>query len=240
MLGRREALLGNNVTEAEWLACTDPEPMLAFLEGKVTDRKLRLFAAACCRRVWHLVNDEPSRAAVDVAERVADGQATNAERRAAAKAGYARKGPATIAWQAVSCVATLRASHAANRTSTNAAWATATASSTTRLDPVGDNTAHFIELNERAAWEREAQAPLLRDVVGNPFRSVVLDAAWRAPAVLELAETIYRDRSFGRMPSLGEALRDAGCTNHEVLRHCLPGETHARGCWLVDLLLNRK
>jgi len=40
------------VTEKEWLACTDPTTMLEFLGGKAGDRKLRLFACACVRRVW--------------------------------------------------------------------------------------------------------------------------------------------------------------------------------------------
>src|SRR5262245_4651573 len=64
------------MTEAEWLAATNPMPMLAFLEGKASDRKLRLFACACVRRVWEFLDDEISTTVVEVAERYADGRAT--------------------------------------------------------------------------------------------------------------------------------------------------------------------
>jgi hypothetical protein len=67
------------VTEAEWLACTDPGPVLELVTGRTSDRKLRLFACACLRRVQHLPEDPCGRAAVEVAERFADGSAGRQE-----------------------------------------------------------------------------------------------------------------------------------------------------------------
>src|SRR5262249_44538744 len=61
------------VTDAQWLACDDAERMLALLRGKASDRKLRLFACACGRRVLHFMKDERGRTAIEVGERLADG-----------------------------------------------------------------------------------------------------------------------------------------------------------------------
>lgn len=73
------------MTESEWLACNHPEVMLRFLEGRATDRKLRLFACACCRHLLGKVTvNRRDRRAVDVAELFADGGASLDELQAAA------------------------------------------------------------------------------------------------------------------------------------------------------------
>jgi len=67
------------VTEVEWLACTDPTPMLEFLRGKASERKLRLFAVACCRRLWPLLIDERSQCVAELVEQYADRLTTRTE-----------------------------------------------------------------------------------------------------------------------------------------------------------------
>lgn len=92
------------MTDAEWLACDDPERLLGFLRGKASERKLRLFACACCRRVWHLLTDSDSRAATEVAESFADGLERKSRlaafRSRARQVALAQRGPANIAWRA--------------------------------------------------------------------------------------------------------------------------------------------
>jgi hypothetical protein len=93
------------MTEQEWVACTDPERMLAFLRGRASDRKLRLLACACCRqRLWHLLPDERIRNAVEVTEAFVDGKEEQEacvrtmlwSRRANSCVPYSRRMPAGI------------------------------------------------------------------------------------------------------------------------------------------------
>jgi hypothetical protein len=46
------------MTEEEWLASQQPDPMLEFLRGRCSVRKFRLFAVAGCRRITPLILDE--------------------------------------------------------------------------------------------------------------------------------------------------------------------------------------
>ncbi|MBV9125452.1 MAG: hypothetical protein JO112_19055, partial [Planctomycetes bacterium] len=78
------------MNEREWVACEDPDQMLRFLQhsGKLSERKARLFACAAVRRVWHLLTDERSQRAVEVAERYTDGEASRKELLTAAEQAY--------------------------------------------------------------------------------------------------------------------------------------------------------
>jgi hypothetical protein len=86
---------------------------------------------------------------------------------------------------------------------------------------------------------------LIRDIFGNPFAAPPpFDPSWlqwNDGTVRRIAESIYAERAFARMPVLADALLDAGCDNDDILSHCRePGAVHARGCWVVDLLTGRQ
>ncbi len=61
--------------------------------------------------------------------------------------------------------------------------------------------------------------------------------AWNGGTVQKVAQSIYDERAFDRMPILADALEEAGCTNQDILGHCRQPREHVRGCWVVDLLL---
>jgi hypothetical protein len=228
------------MTEQEWLACTDAMKMRECIlhNKKVSERKLRLFALACCCRFLHLLTDERSRHALTVAEEFVEGRITHQERAKVAAA----------AWEA--------ANDARNNRRTGASIAAAVAAART-VDSDWPLFARRFgssgELGQQYAWQAvqdsvfftdaNEQCALWRDLLGNLFRPVALPSAifrWKDGCVVQLAETIYEEQSFDHLPILADALEDAGFTDLEILNHCRGPRRHVRGCWVVDLLLGKK
>jgi len=88
--------------------------------------------------------------------------------------------------------------------------------------------------------EARRQSDIVRDIFGNPFRPITLDPTWLTTNVVGIVRTIYDERAFQNLPILADALEDVGCDHADILNHCRqPGE-HVRGCWVVDLLLDKK
>ncbi|WP_227254714.1 hypothetical protein [Frigoriglobus tundricola] len=94
-------------------------------------------------------------------------------------------------------------------------------------------------IDTRADEERKRQACIFRDIFDNPFHTMSVDPSWLTSTVAALAEGIYQEHAFDRMPILADALQDAGCDNADILNHCRGESPHVRGCWVVDLLLGK-
>jgi hypothetical protein len=88
-----------------------------------------------------------------------------------------------------------------------------------------------------------ARANLLRCIFGNPFPfSLWLSHAilsWNDCTVLRIAEGVYDEEVFDRLPILADALLDADCDDEELIAHCRSAGPHVRGCWAVDLILGK-
>jgi hypothetical protein len=228
------------ITERDWLCCADPDLLILHLGSRhpISERKLRLFTVACCRRIWHAITDRRSRQAVEVAERFADGEATEKELRAAEDA-------AAVASRKIVARFPVYAEHeldiSASLAAANSAEPPNCVFSPLRWELFypAENAANAVA--DRSA-ECAAQADLLRDLFGNPFHPVALDPAWptwNGGAVLHLARTIYDERRFEDLPVLADALEEAGCTRVDILSHCRQASVHVRGCWVLDLLLDK-
>src|SRR5262249_38952959 len=83
-------------------------------------------------------------------------------------------------------------------------------------------------------------ADVVRDVIGNPFRFRSFQQRWRTSDTVGLARGIYDERAFDRLPFLADALMDAGCDREDVISHCRSAGRHFRGCWLIDVILDRQ
>lgn len=187
-------------------------------------RKLRLFACGCCRRFWNQLSPT-CRSAVEFAEHFADGEATKQERwdfwrrianppngRRFTLADFGKYVLETSDWVA-------------------AVWMPSLCYSVFCETP-----------RSPQEWGDEAflMAGIIHDIFGNPFRSASWNESWRSPRAVATAETIYETQRFSDLPTLGGHLAEAGCDDGEILAHCQSAQSHVRGCWVVDSILDKR
>jgi hypothetical protein len=222
------------VDETTWLASVDPQAMLMSLRGQRSDRKLRLFACACCRRIWTQLPREANRALVAAIEDRPDGtfddpplhaaliDSSRHEYECAQDPGY---------W------AVKNLGRSFYKASPLGAALLVTLQVRQKVGPEHNLAAI---LRGPGGAEARAHCDLLRDVFGPlPFRRVAVEASWKSPAVIALAQAVYEERRFEDLPVLADALEEAGGTDPEILTHLRGAGLHARGCWVLDLLLGK-
>lgn len=222
------------MTEDDWLNCTDPHRILEFLLGepsnrllriltcgiwwpKASNRKLRLFGCGIWRRT---VEGSPSGGAghlhlLDLAERYSDGTVTKSELVRSREAPEAKGDAMKFCLSAIGDRDMLNFSHRMRMFSF-----------------------------ENPEFHGSSQIKLLQYLFGPLlFRDILIIPAWltwNEKAVVKLAQVIYDDRAFERLPSLANVLEEAGCQNSEILDHCRGAGPHIRGCWVIDLILGKK
>ena len=227
------------VNESAWQSYTRLFEMLPLVQQRISDRKRRLFAIACCRRLFDLFTDDRSRRTLEVAERYAEGLVTEEERLFAEDAALeahvdVRKSRMSsepvVPWSRQAELIT----HAAVLVVSVGTFYAEDAADYARLALAAAGSGWKMEEDEEIE-----QCRLLREVYG-PISPVSVDPAWLAAndhTVMKMAQWICDKQAFDDLPFLGDALEDAGCTETAILEHCRQNSAHVRGCWVVDLLL---
>ncbi|WP_238389243.1 hypothetical protein [Urbifossiella limnaea] len=245
------------MTEAAiaWVGFNDAWLMVDWIGTHLSERKHRLLAVACCRRIDELILHFPQALrAVVLAERIADGgpvtiEAMTLRRDMPERAflwidGYRQEKKNNLMYHAGNAAANCLAGIPAPPNS----WA---GSYGGRLEQAVQDTsylvAHSRRRDDREALrsqhldeQRRTLVPLVRCVSGNPFHPSPFSPTWRTEAVVGLARGMYESRGFGPMPVLADALEDAGCADAAILTHCRGDGPHVRGCWVVDLVLGKE
>jgi hypothetical protein len=220
--------------------------MLRFLQstGKGSDRKLRLFACACCRRIGPWLRADRLQRAVETVESWVDGSpARRLQVAACVPAPRAAGGMPQLRLNASRPSAfAAEAVHALRLCST--AWDSAVECASNAARAARATTGIRGRAAVRGGVERAVQAALVREVFGPlPFRPVPLDEfwlRWNGGTVVKVARSIYDEGRFGDLPALANALEEAGCSDTMIIGHCRWPWGHVRGCWVLDLLLGKQ
>lgn len=231
------------MTESEWLTSTDPQKMLDFLRtqphmpGRVSERKLRLFACACCRahpRDSTFVDDTPKWWANG--EAMADGLPlpfTNLQ---------------TSTW--------LTDDDAKRQAENAAVWSHHCGGASILRDLV--NPFRPVTLNTLccAECEKPLEAGYCPRCKFHPSMqdTFIQKPGYLTKTVLSLATAAYDQRRDDgtldpdRLAVLSDALEEAGCEDAEILNHLRDIAPyyrlskvgpHVRGCWALDLILGK-
>jgi hypothetical protein len=201
------------MTEAQWLACNIPLPMLQFMRDKASDRKLRLFACACQRRLWHFLDqdlpyDHGTRM-VEAIEPYADGL--------------------TDRGQLPEWLYNLTGRDLAHFYSHDAALASADLGLVVAAEEHGEQASlardifgnPFHPTGTDPAWLTANVVSLAQVAYDNR----VLPSGELDPV---------------RLAVLSDALEDVGCTDAAILSHLRSPGPHVRGCWALDLILGKR
>ena len=174
------------MTEAEWLVGNEPGPMLASLKDIASPRKLRLFAVACGRRIRKLFHDALSGKALDLIEQFSDGQVdkevvydflySNMQEEIVSDRFSFAQVFGVAAW-----------------------WNITIALIDVRLDVVRQLATELTGF--RPKGESMCQCYCLYDIFANPTRPTIMASVWRSPKATTVAQTIYDNRAFDRMPN---------------------------------------
>jgi hypothetical protein len=217
-------------SESEWLSVIEPWGMIQWiLDHGSANRKLWLFACACCRRYWGYLEQE-SREIIARCEILADQPSAETETE--------KKELCFRANAVVTAIGQRPRENDNQNPKSRLRRAAAAVCYAATGDPWGAHS-YFCEID---ASEAAVQCNLLRDIFGNPFRPSRIDPdwlTWRDGTAVKLAQAIYDDRRYDLLPILADALHETGCCDDAILDHCRGSGPHVRGCWVVDLVLGK-
>jgi hypothetical protein len=248
------------MADLRWMTSTDPEELLYLLADSISlqngaqldKRKLRLFSSACCQRISSYV-DERCRAAIDIADRYADGEVSGEDVLAAWE-------NVDLAFQAIQAAYTNREATGLTVNATTAVrrgiatadlldrwWAegetvSSAASAAARFSAFAIADLDQPHWDDAHQAERLIQCQLIRCIFRFPpaLRGDQTGLAWNQGVVARLAQSIYLDRAFDGCPVLADALEEAGCSDPDILDHLRGPGPHTRGCWVVDAILGKE
>ena len=218
------------MTESDWNSSSDPQAMFTFLRERSTLNrdKLRLFVEASCPGMGDLLDNESFLNVLesgaseaygldDLAELATGWDGTTFVEGADIPSGKIRPLPRARLRPALSTVSSRDSARSQSEAVTN----------------------YFLLLGPSFGVGSDKQAMLIRCIFGNPLHHISFNKAWRTSDCLAMARGMYETRDFAAMPILADALQDAGCEDGGILDHCRKHPIHVRGCFVVDMLLEK-